>query len=57
VPVTQTMSIETKNGEAVILSFSAYRVRQENNEIILFDEKGAEAVQIKLSDGTTHRIL
>jgi hypothetical protein len=51
------MSIETKNGEAVILSFSAYRVRQENNEIILFDEKGAEAVQIKLSDGTTHRIL
>jgi hypothetical protein len=56
-PVTQTMSIETKNGEAVVLSFSAYRVRQEGNEIVLFDEKDAQAVQIVLADGTKHRIL
>jgi len=55
--ISQTMSIETKNGEAVVLSFSAERMQQENNVIILLDEKGEAAVSITLLPGTTHRIL
>jgi hypothetical protein len=55
--ITQAMSIETKNGEAVVLTFSAERVQQDGNVIVLLDKQGLEAVQITLAEGTKHRIL
>jgi hypothetical protein len=56
-PISQTLSIETKNGEAVILSFSAERLKQENNVLTLLDKKGTPAVVITIQPLTTHRII
>lgn len=55
--ISQTMSIETWNGEAVVLSFSTECLKQENGVLTLCDKKGNPAVVITLQPGTKHRIL
>jgi len=55
--VSQVMSISTPSGEAAILSFTAERMKQENNTITLLDSDGKEAATITLAEDSTHRIL
>ena len=55
--ISISYSIETKNGEAAVLSFSAERMQQENETITLLDANGDEAVTIRFAPGSKHRVL
>jgi len=54
---SRTLSISTKDGEAALLSYTAEHVKQDGNVIILSDKNGEPAVEIRLLDGVTVRIL